>query len=49
MDKDVRKIQKPLSGEDEARLLGGNVFGIDVLLDGDFCARHTATRRYWTV
>lgn len=49
MDKDGRKIRGPLSEEEEARLLGGNVFGIDVLFDGDFAMGHPAIREYWTI
>lgn len=49
MDKDGRKMPEPLSEEEEARLLGGNVFGIDALFDGDFAQRHAAHREYWTI
>jgi len=49
MDKDDQKLQEPLSEEEEARLLGGNIFGIDALFDGDFALRYKVAREYWTI
>jgi hypothetical protein len=42
-------VSAPLTNDEVERYLGGNVFSIDILFDGDFAIRCPLCRKYWTL
>lgn len=42
-------ISASLTNDEVERYLGGNVFSIDILFDGDFATLCPSCRKYWTL